>query len=366
MQLLKIKFRIYPTADQEQILNQIAGNQRYCWNYFLDKEIRSYQETKQFRFYYTNAKELAGLKQQLGWLGIAPACSLQQTLQYLNKALVQSFKSQDHQKGFPKFKKKTSSRSFSLVNTSLKTNFKKGLFWVNRNLGIKIKQHREIPSDFKSCQIKQERTEWFVVLTCEKKKAEKKPIDKITGLDLNSKTFVSTDEIFIIPKPFRENQAKLKELQRTLSRRTRFSKNWYKCLGQLKKLNLHCKRIMLDYFHKLSLHLCTTYDLLTIEDLDVKAIQHKFGKVIQNNGFGIFRHLLEYKSELYGTNLVIADRYYPSSQICSCCGTRQKLKLTDRRYICRCGLEIDRDMNAAINLAKYGGVVAGVDYLKKN
>ena len=366
MQLLKYKFRIYPTNGQELLLNQICGNQRYCWNWFLDKEIKSYQETGKFRFYNQNAKELVGLKQELDWLGVAPACSLQQTLQYLNKALVQSFKAQNHQKGFPKFKKKTSGRSFSLVNTSFKTNFKKGLFWVNRNLGIKIKQHRDLPSDFKSCQIKQEGTEWYVVLTCEKKKAEKKPINKITGLDLNSKKFVSTDQEFVIPKPFRENQAKLKELQRSLARRTRFSKNWFKCLVQLKKVNQHCKRIMLDYFHKLSLHLCKTYDLITIEDLDVKAIQQKFGKVIQNNGFGLFRQLLEYKSELYGTSLVIADRYYPSSQLCSCCGTRQKLKLSDRIYRCDCGLSIDRDYNAAINLANYGRDAAGVDYLKKN
>ena len=89
--------------------------------------------------------------------------------------------------------------------------------------------------------------------------------------------------------------------------------------------------------------------------MDVKSIQGKFGKVIQDNGFGLFRQMLTYKCELYGAHLVVANRYFPSSQICSCCGNRNKLKLSERTYVCKsCNFTIDRDVNAAINLDSLG------------
>lgn len=372
MQNLNVKLKISTNTTSDSWLWSCAGSRRFVWNYFLKLEIDSYERDGKFRFYTQNSADLTKLKRtdEFAWLNSVPATSLQQALRDLDKALNQFLKDRKSNKslkrGFPQVhRKKYRKGSFKLVSVCYDRNIKiingKSYFkicgWLHR-----LDNHREIPKDFKSAMVVFDGKYWQIVFHTQVKKMPKKSIVQITGIDLNSKEFVTTDQRYPIPKPFLENQKKLKELQRTLSRRVKGSINYRKCLDQLQKLNRHCRNIMLDYFHKLSRRLVDCYDLITIEDLDVKAIQKKFGKLVQNNGFSVFRSLLEYKAELTGTNLVIANRYFPSSQTCSGCGKKQKLKLSDRRYQCECGLDIDRDENAAINLSNYGVELHRVNY----
>jgi putative transposase len=283
-----------------------------------------------------------------------PSTSLQQTLRNLDKALRQSFPKNKNssRKGFPKFKKKRNfNGSFSLTMVNSKRNLKDNKFYVNKSLGIDVILHRDLPSDFASCQVKQEANKWFVVFTVKKEKQQKRQITKTTGIDLNSKLYVTTDSVFPIPKYLSENQRRITELQRQLSRKNKGSKNKLQCQLKLQRIHYRIQKKRYDFFHKLSKHLVNSYDLITIEDLDVKSIQKKYGKVVADNGFSMFRSFLEYKCELYGTTLVVADRYFPSSQKCSSCGGITKHRLDQRIYTCNhCGFVIDRDLNAAINL----------------
>lgn len=362
MQLLKYKFRLYPTRDQEQSLLKICGSQRYIWNHYLDKEQKRYALDKKFNFYHDNAVDLTKLKQTTTWLQEIPAVSLQQTLLNLDKALKQSFKknNKDSAKGFPKFKKKRNfTGSFALTMVNSVRNLKDNKFYVTRKLGIDIIKHRELPSDFGSCVVKQEAGMWFVTFTCKKEKQQKKDITKTTGIDLNSKAYVTTDAEYLIPKYLNENQVKIKYLQRSLARKVKGSKNKRKVQLKLAKISHTVANKRLDFFHKLSRTLVDSYDLITIEDLDVKGIQQKFGKVVADNGFAMFRHMITYKCELYGTTLVVADRYFPSSQKCSSCGGITKHPISQRTYTCsHCGFTLNRDLNAAINLDNIGQELA--------
>jgi putative transposase len=357
---LKYKYRLYPTQDQENKLRQIAGGTRYVWNKFLSDEMDQYKTDKTFRFFNKNSKDLTALKDTFEWLNDIPSTSVQQTLRDLDKALKQSFgKNKKTKKGFPKFKKrKNFESSFTLVMVNSKRNLKHGKFYCPKVGLIRFFQHRSMPSDFKSLQVKQEAGKWFVVFTCQRQEKPTDALDvlKSIGIDLNSKEYVCSDgTCHSIPKYLRENQTKIKRLQRAVSRKTKGSNNRRKAQLKLAKLHhrIKCKR--LDYFHKLTKSLVDNYDIISLEDLDVKGIQQKYGSLIADNGFSIFRQMIQYKAELYGKETVIINRWYPSSQTCSSCDHIQKMPLNQRTYKCgNCGYEIDRDLNSAININRVG------------
>ena len=360
MQNLKIKFRLYPTKSQEIRLNQIAGSDRFTWNHYLAKEIDQYKLTKKFNFLSKNSADLTALKKATDtvWLADSPSTSLQQTLCNLDRALKVFFKRKNAGQGFPKFKtKKNFARSFTLAMVNAKRNIKdQNHFYIPKIGQVKCKYHRDIPSDFKSCQIKQEGDRWFVVLTCSKEQSQLPKTGKETGIDLNSKEYVTSDgNRYQIPKYLKEKQFQIKHLQRNLSRKQKGSANRKKAQLKLVKVHQSVANKRLDYFHKLSKTLVTNYDLIALEDLDVKDIQQKMGHVIKDNGFAMFRSMIVYKAALYGKESVIIDRWYPSSQLCSQCGTVHKMPLSVRVYNCPdCGMIMDRDLNASKNIMKAG------------
>ena len=158
-------------------------------------------------------------------------------------------------------------------------------------------------------------------------------------------------------KFYRKAQKKLAKEQRRLSRKDKGSKNYYKQLLAVNKLYRHIANQKNDNLHKLSTEIANLYDVVCVEDLNMTAIGNKGfknGKATYDNGYGMFLDMLEYKLSDRGKILVKVDKFYPSSQLCSCCGNRKKLELSERKYICSCGLEIDRDLNAAINIKNEG------------
>jgi len=360
MQNLKYKFRLYPSPDQVTDLNQVIGNARYIWNQFLDQEIQEYKLNQKFKFYYKNCVDLTKLKETLEWLNKSPSTSLQQTLRNLNTALTHSFeKNGKAKKGFPKFKKKQNfdgSFTLAMVNSARNCDFINHKFKIPNIGWIDTKFHRELPSDFKTCQIKKESNIWFLVLTCKKAKLPPRTTTNSVGIDINSNEYVlSNGTRYQIPKFLRESQAKIKKLQRDLSKKEKGSNNRLKAQLKLNKVNYTVRNQRLDYFHKLSKQLVNDYDIISLEDLNVRSIQEWNGHITKDNGFAMFRRLIEYKADLYGVKTVIVDRYFPSSQLCSHCSGINKISLKTRTYKCRtCDLEIDRDLNAAINIDRAG------------
>ena len=360
MQNLKYKYRLSPTTSQIELLKQVIGSNRYVWNYFLEQEQQEYNSTKTFRFFNKNSSELTSLKQATEWLKLPPSTSLQQTIRYLDQALKASFKKNTKaKKGFPKFKKKRNfdgSFTLAMVNSDRNCDFNTGKFKIPNIGWIKCNYHRMMPSDFKTCQIKQESNHWYLVITCQKPKLPNRITNKSVGIDINSSEYVLSNGIrYPIPKFLRENQAKIKKLQRNLSRKKKGSNNRLQAQLKLNKVNYRIRLKRLDYFHKLSRQLVNDYDVISLEDLNVKSIQQWNGHITKDNGFAMLRQFVEYKSELYGAKTVIIDRYYPSSKTCSKCGSIRDIELSDRVYnCCNCGTIIDRDINAAINIDRAG------------
>ena len=159
------------------------------------------------------------------------------------------------------------------------------------------------------------------------------------------------------PKYYRKSQSKLKRLQRRLSKKVKDSKNREKARLKVAKLQRHIANQRLDFLHKDSTRIANLYDVVCVENLDMTAMSNKGfknGKATLDNGYGMFLNMLEYKLQDRGKYFVKVDKWYASSQICSKCGNKKKIKLNERTYTCDCGNTIDRDLNAAINIKNEG------------
>lgn len=183
---------------------------------------------------------------------------------------------------------------------------------------------------------------------------------KTVGVDLGIKTLATLSDGIAVDNPhfLRENQAKLKRMQRHLSRKKLGSNRRNKCRLKVSRLHRDIANKRSWYIHNLTTMLVNNYDVICIEDLNTSGMlqSHKLAGSVSDASFSMFRNQLEYKCRWYGKELVIIDRFYPSSKTCSKCGWKNKdLKLSDRTFICKnCGLEIDRDLNAAINIQAVG------------
>ena len=198
-----------------------------------------------------------------------------------------------------------------------------------------------------------------LLFDCENQTAEKRQAEKFLGMDfaMHGMCVFSTGERAGYPMFYRNAEKKLAREQRKLSRCEKGSRNYQK---QKKKVALYHEKIKnqrKDFQHKLSHSLAEDYDAVCVEDLNLKGIAGglHFGKGIQDNGYGQFLSMLGYKLEERGKYLIKVDRYFASSKICSVCGHKKKeLALSERTYLCECGNQMDRDVNAAVNILKEG------------
>ncbi|MBR3177977.1 MAG: transposase [Clostridia bacterium] len=163
----------------------------------------------------------------------------------------------------------------------------------------------------------------------------------------------------VYPGYYREVEEKLKREQRKLSHMVKDSQNWKKQKKKIAKLFAKTADQRKDFLHKESRRITNAYDCVCIEDLDMKAMSQEmnFGKQVMDNGWGMFTDFLKYKLEEQGKRLIRVDRYFPSSQICSCCGEKASVTkdLSVRRWRCSyCEAEHDRDINAAVNIRNEG------------
>jgi putative transposase len=180
----------------------------------------------------------------------------------------------------------------------------------------------------------------------------------IVGVDLGVKALaiLSTGEVFLGAKSYKKYAAKLSRMQWLNRHKIIGSANWKKAQIKIARLHRKIANIRKDTLHKLTTLLAKNHGIVVIEDLNVSGMManHKLAKSIADMGFYEFRRQLTYKCELYGSKLVVVDRWFPSSKICSHCGTKKEtLTLNERVFECgNCGLMIDRDLNAAINLSQ--------------
>jgi len=352
------KFRIYPNASQQTLIAKTFGCVRFIYNRMLSDRIEYYELTGK-RLNNTPAK----YKKEFEWLKEVDSLALANAQLNLNKAYRNHFR--DKAIGSPKFKsKKSNHQSYTTNYVSGNIRLIDGYIVLPKLKAVRIKQHRDIPDDHKLKSVTISRTptgKYYASILYEyESHIETVEPERFLGLDYSmTELIVSSDGIKAgYPRYYRQALKKLKREQRKLSGCDKASRNRNKQRIKIAGLHEKVANQRKDFLHKLSRQITNAADVVCIEDLSMKGMSKalNFGKSVSDNGFGLFVSMLEYKLNERGKQLVKIDKWFPSSKMCSECGTvNGSLLLSERIYHCEvCGNTFDRDHNASINIRNEG------------
>lgn len=361
MQYLKAyKFRIYPNKEQSILLNKTFGSVRFIYNKMLFDKIQHYELTKQ-----TLNNTPAQYKKEFPWLKEVDSLALANAQLNLQTAYKNFFKRKEA--GFPKYKsKKRNINSYTTNNQVNTINISNNYKHLNlpKIKNIRIKCHRHISKNeiIKSATISKTPTgKYFVSILVQYTDDVKNiKVNKIIGLDFSMKElyYSSENKTANYPRYYRKAQLKLSKVQKALSRKKKGSKNRNKQRIKVALVHEKIANQRKDFLHKQSRYLVNNFDAVCIEDINMQAMSKclNFGKSVHDNAWGTFVSFLEYKLKQGGKQLIKINKWFPSSTTCSNCNTiKQDLQLSDRIYECsNCGLVIDRDYNAALNIRRVG------------
>ena len=366
-----IKYRAYPATEQSIMFAKTFGCCRKVYNLMLSDKIEGYKSTGKFPT-VTPAK----YKKEYPYLKEVDSLAPANKQMDLQAAFRNTFsKSRKKNNGFPKFKSAKHSRK------AYTTNNQKGTVAIIENKYIKLPKigkvkaviHR-IPDNnwiIKSATVSQESDgKYYISVLFEFDNiANPYAADKTNAIGLD----YASDGLYVDNngnvgtnhKYYRESHKKLAKAQRRLSRMQGSKKhedksaNYIKQLRKANKIHRHIANQRLDNLHKLSTEIANQYDVVCVESLNMKSMSNKGfgnGKATLDNGYGMFLNMLEYKLSDRNKYLIKVNKWFPSSQICHCCGILhpETKNLTIRTMKCDCGLTMNRDQNAAINILNEG------------
>lgn len=382
------KYRIYPNDEQISIIENTFGCCRFVWNKLLERASMSYfdpEETFNIVNYGDIVAEYEFLQDESLKIDRHAISNEKMFLKKAFKCFFDNskknkvFRKDGNPKGFPRYKSKKNPKC-SYTNMSIK-NYKRELLDYDTHLiNLPIigltkfdKREKQVPEHWKECNVTISRShDKYYVSICFEYEDDTDGINcnidqfkicnpdhniSILGLDYASKCLYldSNGQSASYPRYYRRSQKRLRMLNKQLSRRQKGGRNYKKTKLKVSKLHEHIANQRKDFLHKLSTSITKMYDVICVENIDMKAISMglKLGKSTMDNGFGMFREMLLYKQKRISYHLLVfADRYYPSSKLCSkCYHKNDNLALSDRIYKCpKCGNVIQRDHNAALNL----------------
>lgn len=354
------------TEAQEAYCRRAAGTARFTYNWALAEWQRQYQAGEKPTALGLKKQWNAIKHTQFPWVAEVHKDANQQPFTHLGQAFQQFFR---HEAEYPTFKKKGQHDSFYVSND--KCTFQGKSLRLPVIGRVRMHEALRFTGKVMSVTVSRIAHRWFASVAVS---IETTPLpcenQAVVGVDLGVLRLVtlSTGERVEGPKPLRKLAKALRRCSKRVSRKVKGSANWGKAKHTLARLHyrIACQRA--DSLHKLTTDLVRRFGTVVLEDLHVKGMvrNHRLARAISDMGFGMFRRLLTYKAEMVGVTVVVADRWFPSSKICSQCGGRnESLTLQDRIFQCAaCGFVGDRDLNAAINLSKLptaGGKVTPVD-----
>ena len=357
---LSHRIALDPTYKQRQFFARCAGVSRFAYNWFLAEDKRQYEAHKanpnlpKPKWGELDAQLNRIKANEFPWMYEVPSCIPQQAQRNLAKAFGNLKAGRAR---YPHFKKKGKSRdSFRLTNNGLKVSHKRiriqKLGWVRMRLPLRF------TGKIMSATITRTADRWYVSLAVELDGLGHLPAHEnqgAVGVDLGVKDLavLSTGERVAGPKSLKRELRALARANRRLSRRQRGSANRRKAASRLVRIHARVANVRRESLHELTDNLTRRFNVVGIEDLNVSGMvrNRSLARSIADMGFGEFRRQLEYKAQMRAVQVVVADRFYPSSKTCSACGLiNSLLTLSDRSWVCGCGARHDRDLNAAINL----------------
>ncbi len=358
------KFRLYPNKEQESYLAKVFGCCRFVYNHFLDEKKNQYEETKTSDSYNVQSGKLTLLRKTDGYefLKDVPLQSLQCSLRNMHIAYDNFYK---HKSSYPKFKSRRDKQSFKIAQPNT-FHIKNGkLFIPKLKNGIDIVMEREIVGKICFATISKNKAgRYHITITVRQEYEPFKKTNRSVGLDLGIKDFVITSDGVKYKNHksiIRTLKRKLKHNQRHLSRKVYGSRRYENQVEKCNRIYQKITDVKCDYIHKITNELVKNYDVIKIEDLNIRGMMknHKLAEAISECNWYQFIQTLEYKCAWNDKELIKIDRFYPSSQMCSECGyVENRVKnLNIREWTCsKCGCHHDRDVNAAKNILKYDSV----------
>ncbi len=355
------KFRLYPSKEQESYLAKVFGCYRLVYNYFLDEKKQQYEESKTSDSYNVQSGKLTLLRKtdEFEFLNAVPLQTLQCSLRNMHNAYDNFYK---HKSSYPKFKNRRNKQSFKLPQEqSFKIKGSK-LYIPKLKSGIDIVMERGIVGKICFATISKNKVDrYHIAITVKQDYIPYGKTNRSVGLDLGIKDFVITSDGVKYKNHrsiIRTLKRKLKHNQRHLSRKVYGSKRYENQVLKCNRIYQKITDVKTDYIHKITNELVRNYDVIKVEDLNIKGMMknHKLAEAISECNWSQFVSMLQYKCLWNEKELIKIDRFYPSSQMCSECGYVEKRvrNLNVREWTCcNCGCHHDRDENAARNILKY-------------
>lgn len=357
---IRMTFRVYPSEPQKRILAQTFGCVRVVYNTALRLRTDSFNAGETIN-YNASSTALTALKKtpERAYLNNVSSVPLQQSLRHLQTAYSNFFAKRAK---FPAFKSKHGRQSAEYTTSGFKWEPRNRNLTIARLGRLNVRWSRHFTSSPSTVTITKDRAGRYFVSLCLDETLKRLPkTGEEVGIDLGISRLATLSDGTRVANQRHTvaNQRRLKMLQKTLSRRKKGSGRWDSQRLKVARLHAHIADSRKDCLDKLTTDLVRRFDVLAIEDLNVRGMvkNHCLAKHISCASFGTFRRMLEYKAAWYGKEVRVADRFFPSSKRCSACGhVHSKMPLAVREFSCEnCGTRHDRDENAAKNILRFAG-----------
>lgn len=369
--LKNYRYRIYPSYSQTTLLNESLEECRWLYNHLLDERQKAWKEEERNIGYFEQCKTITNLKKTRGSLKNVNTQTLQNVATRVDlafKAFFRRCKSGD-KPGYPRFKGKGRYDSITFPQIPNGCRIEDGKLIVSKIGKIKIKQHRELEGKPKTATIFKSHTwKWYVTFSCDVVPNKLAKKENSVGIDVGLNTFATLSDKNTIENPrfFRKEERQLAKVQRKLSKAKKGTKDRYRKRKVVARVHEKIKFKRENFCHQESWKIINKYGKIFVEDLNVnRMVRNKcLSKSISDASWSTFFSMLSYKAVEAGRTFIAVNPAY-TSQTCSSCGCRQKMPLPDRTYICNeCGIVLDRDHNASLNILRLGLQSVGNQSLK--